>query len=470
MSALVSIPHSQYQQARHSRDPRFDGRFFVAVRTTGIFCRNICPVKMPKEENVEYFDFAAQAMQAGYRPCLRCRPDSAPGSFAWKGTETTLIRAMKLLKESPSLSMQALCERLGISDRYLRKLFQRYLGIAPKQYQMTEQLLFAKNLLHETQLSVEDVAQSCGFNSSRRLQDNMMKFLRLSPGQVRQQSLTHANGKALCNSLRLSFREPYHWPQVRDFMALRAIEGVEIVTDDGYQRHFTLPVGAESEPVHGTFKAMFNAEERVFDVQIEMNSYRNLGDVIRNIRRVLDLDADSNAIAECMIKAGVPEQTIVQGLRLPGVWSVFEAGVRAILGQQVSVKAAISHLSRLTESCGFEIDGKLYFPTAQHILDNNLDCLKMPGARKQTLHNLAQYMVDKDKQSSTGLHQVDDWLSIKGIGPWTVAYAQMRGQSEPDIWLDTDLVIKKQLQQHDICADFAAPWRSYLTFQLWSMA
>lgn len=468
----------QYQQARQTRDPRFDGRFFVAVKTTGIFCRNICPVRMPKEVNVTYYDFAAQAMQAGFRPCLRCRPDSAPGSFAWQGTETTLHRAMHYLQRYPELKLSEICTRLGITDRYLRKLFQQFLGISPKHYQLSEQLLFAKRLLHETQLTIEEVAQSAGFNSSRRLQDHMTQHFRLSPTQVRQQQ-TPAKQKL---SLMLPYHAPYHWQQVRDFLAVRAIEGVETVTETAYQRHFCwyfhkTPAITEKNTLavqtltscSGEFIAEQCPEQHAFRVTIILSDYSQLNHIVRNIRRILDLDTDSQMICQQFVNAGVPEDELLSGIRLPGVWDVFEAGVRAILGQQVSIKAAITLVTRLVHHCGNTQQNRLQFPTPQQVAENSLDCLKMPQARKNALRALAEF-VAQDQSQSVLASSPDAWLNLKGIGPWTVAYAKMRGLSDPDIWLNTDLVIKKQLQQHAINAELVMPWRSYLTFQLWNMA
>lgn len=474
MSQSTPQEQQEFRQARKSRDPRFDGRFFVGVKTTGIFCRNVCRVRLPKEENVTYFNFAAQAMQAGFRPCLRCRPDSAPGSFAWQGVTTTLARAMQLLKNQPHTDIQHLCEKLGISDSYLRKLFRTQLGISPKHFQIAEQLLLAKRLLHETQLSVEQIAHCSGFNSARRLQDNMMQHLKLSPSQVRQT-------KPIANRplrLHLYYRAPYNWPQLRDFLSIRAIANVETVTEHSYSRQFTLKATtANASECHGYFRATHQETQNRFEVDIELNDYQQLNRVLSNLRRILDLDTDSSVIEQQLLAAGIPQQQLVTGLRLPGVWSELEAGVRAILGQQVSIQAAITHLTRLVESCDYRIADKLYFPTAEHILNNPLDVLKMPNARKQCLHRLAEHikngndLAQKTEQEQLFLHtDLKQWQALKGIGPWTVAYAEMRGQSNPDIWLNTDLVIKKQLQKQAINADLAIPWRSYLTFQLWSMA
>lgn len=184
----------QYQQARLSRDARFDGQFFVAVKSTGIFCRPVCPAPSPKEENVVYYQLAAQAMQAGFRPCIRCRPDSAPHSWAWKGVDTTIERALSLLQQQPELTLTALSDKLGITDRYLRKLFQQKLGVSPKQYSLYQQMLFAKTLLQQSELNVEDIAVACGFQSSRSLQYNLHKHLRLTPSQLRQKK-NHSSAK-----------------------------------------------------------------------------------------------------------------------------------------------------------------------------------------------------------------------------------------------------------------------------------
>lgn len=441
------------QSARTSRDKRFDGKFFVAVKTTKIFCRNICRVKLPKEENVEYFDFAAQAQAAGYRPCLRCRPESAPHSWAWQGTETTVKRALKLIREDLSQDLESITARLGISDRYLRKLFEQHLAISPKQFQLTEKLLFAKSLLHQTPLTIEQVAQSSGFSSSRRLQENMKKGFFLTPSEIRKQTEQSAT------SLRvfLSYREPYNWQHIRDFLAFRAIEPIEHVTDHSYHKKFTW------NGIKGAFTATINYEKSGFDVEIELTDMRVLYQVIDNIRRVLDLDADIAEIENKLLSSGIPKNQLNTGIRLPGVWSVFEAGVRAVLGQQVSVKAAINHVKHLvTEIKGEYADA---FPLPEEVANTDLSFLKMPERRKASLSELARLCAEPE-----GELNLESWLAIKGIGPWTVAYAEMRGLSMPDVWLNSDLVIKKMLSKYQIDELQVRPWRSYLTIQLWSYA
>lgn len=445
---------SVYQQARLSRDRRFDGQFFVAVKTTKIFCRTICPANLPLEKNVEYFTLAQQAMHHGYRPCLRCHPDSAPKSNTWQGVATTVKRASKLLQLHPELTMSDIAQKLGIGERYFRLLFKKQVGLSPKQFQLFDQILRAKHLLHQSNLSIEQIAQSCGFNSARRLQFQFKQHTGLTPSSLRQ---AQAKGCQHIN-LSLGYRPPYNWPHLRDFLARRAIEEIETITENSYSRSFHLG------EAHGFFCAKHNAKKHRFDIQLHINKLGALPVILANIERVLDLSADSALIESHLVNSGIPAETVLRGLRLPGVWDPFEAGCRAILGQQISVKAAINLVSSLASHLGQIIDQQLYFPSPELISKHSLDFLKIPEKRKQTLRDFAHFY------HSHPQHNIEQWLPIKGIGPWTVAYTQLRGQSAPDIWLESDLVIKHQLKKYAIDPELARPWRSYLTLQLWNLA
>jgi AraC family transcriptional regulator of adaptative response / DNA-3-methyladenine glycosylase II len=445
--------NTNYQQARLTRDPRFDGTFFIAVKTTKIFCRPICPANPPLEKNVEYFQLAQQAMTAGYRPCLRCRPDSAPQSYAWQGVNTTVQRAMRLLRQYRELSIEEIAEKLGITTRYFRQLFQQHLGLSPKQYQLFDKVLFAKQLLHQSDLPIEHIAHASGFASARRLQHNFKKVTGFTPQQIKQG--TRNQNQLIC--LTLAFRPPFNWQHMQVFLALRAIQGVESVTENSYSRTFI--IGLDK----GWFRISPIPDKHYLQVELGLTNIENLTTVLNNIERVFDLSADTASIQAQLIKSGIPEENMLKGLRIPGVWDTFEAGCRAILGQQISVKAAINLLSLLTKELGETEGEKYYFPTAQAIINSDLSFLKIPNSRKQTLRLFAQHHIENTDSS------LDDWLNIKGIGPWTIAYAKMRGLSSPDIWLNTDLIIKKQLEKFAVDAELASPWRSYLTFQLWSM-
>lgn len=443
------------RKARLSRDARFDGRFFTAVKTTGIYCRSICPATPPKEANVSYYASAHQAAADGYRPCLRCRPDSAPNSAAWLGSQALLQRALRLLNAG-ALEQQSLAEFaefLGVSDRYLRQLFVRHLGTAPKAYVLYQQCLMAKQLLHQTQLPINQIALACGFNSVRRFNDCFKQTMHLTPTAIRQAQ------PAISNELRLklSYRPPYNWSQVHDFLAARLIPGLEHIAPTHYGRTFNWDSG------RGAFTATHQPKSHAFEVNLQLSDISQLRWVINNIRRVLDLDADTPVIESHLAEHLPSDFALTSGLRLPGIWSVFEAGIRAVLGQQISVTAAKNLVTQLVEHLGVHEGEQRWFPTPAQVAADDLAFLKMPGARKQTLRDLARHFVQHPAAADP-----DTWLTIKGIGPWTINYAKLRGLSEPDVFLAGDLGVDKALRKHTIQPESLAPWRSYFTFQLWS--
>ncbi len=445
------------QKARLSRDPRFDGKFFTAVKTTGIYCRPICPATTPKEENVLYFASGIEAALAGYRPCLRCRPDSAPGSPAWRGVNTTLDRAIRLIGEGDlhEGSLPSLAEKLGIGERYLRQLFKKHLGISPKAYALYQQCLFAKQLLHQTTLPITDIALTSGFNSIRRFNDCFQSQLGLTPSQIRRSEKTTTGSV----SLQLCYRPPYEWSYLRDFFTTRAIPQLEWCDEQRYGRTF------EWHGCSGCFTAQHVESKNRFDLTIELDDVTYLKAIVNNIRRILDLDVDIDAVEQDLQHCFVDASLIKSGLRLPGIWSLFEAGIRAILGQQISVVAARNLVTTLVAELGQPCGAQRLFPSPRSIAKSELGFLKIPASRKQTLRNLAQHYLDH--------HSPDDpnqWLSLKGIGPWTVEYAQLRGLSNPDIYLAGDLGVKKAAEKLTtrFTPEQAAPWRSYLTLQLWS--
>jgi len=451
-----------FQQARLSRDARFDGQFFTAVKTTGIFCRSICPAPAPKESNVEYFTTSISAADHGYRPCLRCRPDAAPDSFAWKGKNTSFERALTLINEGAlsSQSISQLSDRLGISSRYLNTLFQENLGTSAKNYGQHQQLMFAKSLLQQTSMSITQIAFAAGFNSIRRFNDCFQTKLKLTPSSLRKNITVTSETKSF--TLFLSYRPPYAWSQLRDFLQHRAIAPIEWLDTDSYGRSFTWPSNTGNE-VHGKFSAIHKKDKNGFVVNISISDINYLMPVVRNIRRILDLDAPINNIDAQLTSLRFNSQ-LCSGLRLPGTWNLFEAGIRAILGQQISVAGALKLVATLVQHYG-KTDGDLtLFPQPQDLLNSDLTELKMPASRRTTLLTFAQFMVEKPQAP------VDEWLQLKGIGPWTIDYAKMRGLSDPNIWLGGDLGIKKALAEQGMILNpnDASPWQSYLTFQVWN--
>lgn len=525
------------REARLSRDPRFDGKFFVGVLTTGIYCRNVCPAVAPKEANVRYFESQIKAVQAGLRPCLRCRPDSAPGSNPWKGTGTTLDRALGLIDAGllcgeQALTVDELADKLGISGRYLNKLFSEGFGTSPKQYALYRQLLFAKQLLHQTQLPITQVALAAGFNSIRRFNEAFQQRLQLTPTQLRKTSLKKV-AKMDCIELTTEktsltamlepshgltlyqyYRPPLDWSAQRAFYRLRAVTGMEWftsldkltegsgITSTAVQPHVTCEEDALEYGrciAIGKMRAVVQiAHEPLlhrFKLTVMLTADSPLGTLhklIIEVRRILDLDADIQLIEQSL--QSLPQLNLIlsSGLRIPGAGSLFEAVCRAILGQQVTVVQATKLLNQLVDAYGerFELNGREYrlFPTPEIIRGASLSELKMPAARKQALTALAAFICDNPDAS------VDDWVRVKGIGPWTIAYAKLRGLGDPNIFLYSDLIVKKRLLAHylghngkdklytlgkdalkavdypQLCQQLGqniAPWGSYLTFQLW---
>ena len=508
------------REARISRDPRFDGKFFVGVLSTGIYCRTVCPAVAPKEENVRYFDSAIKAAQAGLRPCLRCRPDSAPGSNPWKGTGTTLDRAIGLIEAGAlsgehGLTVEALADKLGISSRYLNKLFTSGFGTSPKQFALYRQLMFAKQLLHQTQLPITQVALAAGFNSIRRFNEAFQQSLQLTPTQLRKSSLKSTakleegerTNKASpqqmpAHSLSLYqyYRPPLDWPAQLAFYRLRAVAGMEWFSEganhdsNDMMSQDTLEYGRtlQLEDIRAVVRIAHEAHLHRFKITLTLtpdSPLAGLQKLITQVRRILDLDADMQLIEHNLQRLTDLKLIPKSGLRIPGAGSLFEAGCRAVLGQQVSVVQATKLLNLLVEAYGerFSLNGQEYrlFPTPQLIRHACLDELKMPGARKLALNALAAFICDHPEATA------DEWIRVKGIGPWTIAYAKLRGLGDPNIFLHTDLIVKKQLlatmgeqtgldteaqKQLDysaiverVSADIA-PWGSYLTFLLWSNA
>jgi len=442
-----------WQKARQSRDPRFDGLFYVAVKSTGIYCRPICPAPTAHEKNVTYYQFAHNAAQDGFRPCIRCRPDSAPGSAAWQGTKTTALRAKQLIDQNDEHDCEKLAARLGISSRYLRQLFKQYFGVSITQYRLFNQCHFAKKLIQETHLPLTEIAFAAGFKSIRRFNDAFLQQLNIAPSKLRSGDKKPTSTL----TLTLPFRPPYNWPALQGFLQRRLIKPMEWITQTRYGRTFA------SEEYNGSFTAEFIASKNHFSVSINIDNTAYLQSVINNIRRVLDLDADINLI-QMHLSANINNAfAVCEGLRLPGIWSSFEAGIRAVLGQQVSVTAAHNLVTTLVDELGEKEGDVIYFPTANIVANSDFAFFKMPQARKNALHNLAQFCALNPENDD-----LDEWLILKGIGPWTVNYAKLRGQSQPDILLDGDLGVKKaQAAANPFEPANCAPFRSYLTFQLW---
>jgi AraC family transcriptional regulator of adaptative response / DNA-3-methyladenine glycosylase II len=460
-----SKPHQlskTFANVRKARDARFDGVFFIAVKTTGIYCRPICPANSPLEKNVDYYDSAILAAQAGFRPCLRCRPDSAPQSCAWIGTDTTFQRAIDLIHQGSlqNGSIEQLADRLGISDRYLRDLFQKKLGTSPKRYATYQQCLFAKQLLHESDLLITDIAFASGFASVRRFNEAMKDLLGLAPRDIRKSDSIISSGL----SLKVYYRPPYAWQNLFGFLNSRVIEGLEWADDLSYSR--TIEFGGS----RGYFTITPKPGKNFFELSVHLNDYRQLNPITQKVRSLFDVDAPIDRIdqqLQALLDGAIDYQP---GLRVPGIWSEFEAGVRAVLGQQISIGAAkklvTDFVRELGEPIGFaNTPAQFLFPKPERVVNHSLDFFKMPQSRKDTLRRLAVHFLESSNPAD-----IDAWIDIKGIGPWTINYVKMRAGKAPDIWLAGDAGLKNALKTLQRAPDIESmrPWRSYLTLQLWN--
>lgn len=457
---LTTTTIKTYQLARLARDPRYDGTFFVAVKSTGIYCRPVCPATTPKEQNVTYYQSSVQAQEAGFRPCLRCRPETAPLSAAWLGNQAVLKKAVTRIQEGAlnQTTLQNFSESMGISDRYLRKLFQQYLGVSPIIYANHLRLMFAKQLLHQTQLPITDIAFIAGFNSVRRFNDSFKATMKLSPSNLRK-NLNSQQGiqESQAIQLKLHYRPPYDWSLMQDFLKQRELSAIETVTDNCYSRTFSM------DSSNGHFSAEIDPSSSSFNVAIEMDDMSKLLTATHHIRRVLDLNSDLEVIEHSLSQDVNLKPVLKSGLRLPATWNTFEAGIKAILGQQVSVKAAYTHTASVIEQLGSDYsDQYKLFPTAQQIVDGDLSFLKMPNSRKQSLHNFAQWYLDTNGEDLSSI------LNIKGIGPWTYEYIKLRSGMDSDAFPEKDLGVIKAMEKHNLTnTEQWQPWRSYATLQLW---
>jgi len=346
-----------------------------------------------------------------------------------------------------SETLTQLSLRLEITDSYLRQLFHSHIGMSPKQYAQYYQLMFAKQLLHSSTISITEVAFASGFNSVRRFNDAFQKYLHLTPSQIRKRP---KNSRAK-NILLLNFQGPLNWQKMLAYYRLRAIKNLEVVDQSCYERYF------EINATQGWFKAQ--CEDKRLRVEFEMEDVRQLWQLVLNLRRMFDLDTDIQHI-EKHLSDLQPGFIRNHGIRIPGTWDIWEAGIRAILGQQVSIKAAVAQVNRLVETLSQGTVAK--FPPPAQVATADLNFLGMPQSRKQTLKHFAQFCLQKPCADPT------QWLDIKGIGRWTVDYARMRGHAHADSFLATDLVVRKTCEKFSgLGRDSISPWGSYATFHCW---
>jgi AraC family transcriptional regulator of adaptative response / DNA-3-methyladenine glycosylase II len=467
-------------RASASRDARFDGRFFMGVTSTGIYCRPICPARMPKRGHCRYFRCAAEAQEAGFRPCLRCRPESSPGTPAWLGTSATVSRALRLINqgELERGGVDALARRLGVGSRHLRRLLQERLGASPVALEQTRRIQFAKKLIDETQLTMRQVALSSGFQSVRRFNAAFRDAYRLAPSELRRDSSKVANGGSL--RLRLAYRPPLDWPAVLAFLGPRSISGVEEVDDDTYRR--TVVFGDRA----GVLGVSSAGDDTHLTLEVPVALAPDLSMIVDRVRGIFDLGADPDRINTQLGRDPRLRRSVRRrpGIRVPGGWSRFELAVRAILGQQVTVRGATTLAGRLVERFGRPLSGgegalSRLFPEPERLASADAGEIGMPRARSAAIRSLARAVVDGSLEldASIGLDDAVARLrELPGLGEWTAQYIAMRALREPDAFPATDLGVRKALARADELpttkqvlehAEAWRPWRAYATMHLW---
>ncbi len=467
-----------------AKDARFDGRFFVGISSTGIYCRPICRARLPKAENCTFYPSAAAAERAGFRPCLLCRPELAPGTAPVDAAHSLAFRAARMLEEHchHNRSIEELAGRLGCTARHLRRAFAAQFQVSPVQYVQTCRLLLAKNLLTGTRLPVIEVALAAGFGSLRRFNALFKQQYRLTPTDLRRSAGAKDADRL---TLGLGYRPPYRWEQILDFLALRAIPGVEVVQNGEYWRTVSL-IGEERRPVRGWIGVGNRPEKNMLTVTLDTALLPVLPRVLARIRRLFDLDCNPEAVYEAL--AGMNEirpGLCVPGTRLPGSFDPFEMAVRAVLGQQITVKGARTLAARLVEAYGAPIrtgvEGLTHtFPAPEAILalgepiGDRLGPLGITGARAVTIRELARELAGKEfDPGSRPEEEVQKLLALPGIGPWTAQYIAMRALAWPDAFPHTDYGVKKALAPRTekeilALADSWRPWRGYATINLWN--
>jgi AraC family transcriptional regulator, regulatory protein of adaptative response / DNA-3-methyladenine glycosylase II len=478
MLSEVLPPDAAYA-AIQSHDARFDGRLYVGVTSTGIYCRPVCRVRLPRRENCRFFATAAQAEAAAFRPCMKCRPELAPRALPWTTMDASRTLAQQAAAwldacDDAEASVEDLARHLGITSRHLRRIFQAEHGVSPLQYLQTRRLLLAKALLTDSALPVQQIAFAAGFASLRRFNAAFAEHYRMQPTALRREG----GAVAPVSRLRLSYREPYDVAGVLAFLAPRAIAGVERVEDGGVTRSRALTHAGQRHA--GWLRVRWGGKAGEVGVELSPSLWPAVGSLLPLLRRWLDLDADPEAISQALGEGAVP------GQRLPGCLDRFELAVRAVLGQQVTVAAARTLAGRFVERFGDELPdapqgcGRL-FPTPERIAAATRDdiaSLGIIGRRADSLIALAQAWptLAFARREGSAEAAAAELTAIPGIGPWTAGYMLMRGWSWPDAFPPGDVVLRKALgaggpplssKAYLEAAERYRPFRSYAVLHLW---
>jgi AraC family transcriptional regulator of adaptative response / DNA-3-methyladenine glycosylase II len=483
----IRMPSAEIcDRARASKDVRFDGLFFIAIKSTGIYCRPVCPSPRAKKENVIYYPTAAAAATAGYRPCLRCRPELSP-EVRFHGNEDAMYRALALIADGAleRESIESLASEVGLSARQLRRLFLANTGAAPATVHATRRLLLAKQLLTETSLPVTQVALAAGFKSLRRFNAAFRQACGIAPSVIRRSfSEKKEIGEWITNdvlTLRLAYRPPLAFEEMLAFLGKRAIPGIERVGADSYER----VIGPADQSTWIRIRSSLDKPE--LHLEMSRTDPRGIPQIVRQVRKLFDLDADILS-AHSVLRNDPQLETGIQlrpGLRVPGGWDGFEILVRAILGQQVTVAFGTTLMTRLVERYGElrsnGIEGlDRAFPAPHQLVNAALENIGLPRARAETLRTVSRAIIE-DRIHFRPAQRLDDFVeqltALPGIGPWTAHYVAMRALNHPDAFPAGDLVIQrvlgngKRLNERETLerSQKWRPWRAYAVLHLWHL-
>jgi AraC family transcriptional regulator, regulatory protein of adaptative response / DNA-3-methyladenine glycosylase II len=464
-----------YRAAR-ARDRRFDGRFFVAITSTRIYCRPICPARPAKRDHMRFYSNAAAAEGAGFRPCLRCRPERAPGLAPVDAVSRLAGAAMAGIEEHALSSARVgeLAAALGVSERHLRRVTESELGVSPIQLAQTQRLLLAKRLLKDTALSLTDIAFASGFGSVRRFNALFKSRYGLNPRAVRG-SVSRTDG--LC--VQLEFRPPLAWTNLLAYLRLRAIPGVEMVDATHYRRTVSI------EDTAGWIEVSMHKSGTALNLQISPSLGVRIGAVIARVKHLFDLGSAPTAVADLLRQDSILQSTVARlpGLRVAGAFDGFELALRTVIGQQISVKGASTVSGRLAAAFGtpvatpYPLLNRLS-PRSEDMAGRHEDeiaALGMVGNRARCLIGLAKAVAERRVNLSLVSdveEQIEKLVSLPGIGHWTANYIAMRALHWPDAFPTGDLMLmraanlkQKQLQRH---AEAWRPWRAYAAHYLWN--
>jgi AraC family transcriptional regulator, regulatory protein of adaptative response / DNA-3-methyladenine glycosylase II len=467
-------------RARLARDARFDGKFFIGVLSTGIYCRPVCRARTSQEKNVRYFPSAAAAAEAGFRPCLRCRPECSPGTPAWAGTQNTVSRALRLISETglEEGGVEALAGHLGMGSRHLRRLFLRHLGATPSAVAQTRRLHFTKKLIDETNLPMTQIALAAGFGSVRRFNAAIRNVYHRTPTQLRSLAQRVPGQHEDQYLFHLNFRPPYDWKRILEFLAPQATPGVEIIEGGCFRRS----IAVNENPGH--LEVSLDANRNALNVRVQIGEPRSLFFIIERIRAMFDLDADWATIARTLAAdPGLASRIRSDpGLRVPGCWNGFEFATRAIVGQQNGVREANALAGRMVIAFGqpfCEVNGLTHlFPTPEVLADADLESVGLPRAQADTIRALAhavhagQISFEKVVDSDAFLRRL---CEVPGIAEWTAQWVAVRALREPDAFPSADRHLADTLNlgssgELEKFSQAWRPWRAYAAIYLWTFA